>query len=145
MFRLDICFNVTFIQMLPNNGDPPQCALNECIHCDEDRSGPVFAAVAGRTRRASGLLSFILRPCAQLTILDHTDPCSCRPPPTPLSGRQSRNSGERCSSIISNLIMCTLFPNSSFGIAFMIFQILANQLGWFTIKNSFTRIGVFIP
>ena len=83
MFCLDVCLNVTFIQMLPNTGDPPQCALNECIQCDEDRSGPVFASVAGRTRRTSGLLSFIVRPCAQLTILDHTDPCSYRPPPTP--------------------------------------------------------------
>lgn len=36
--------------------------LNPCIQCDECRSGPIFQFVAGRTRRASGIVSNIARP-----------------------------------------------------------------------------------
>jgi hypothetical protein len=39
----------------------PDGALNDCLQCDEDRSGPVFKAVAGRTRRNSGIPSSIQR------------------------------------------------------------------------------------
>jgi hypothetical protein len=35
--------------------------LNDCLQCDEDRSGPVFKATAGRTRRNSGIRSSIPR------------------------------------------------------------------------------------
>jgi hypothetical protein len=35
--------------------------LNACLQCDEDRSGPVFKATAGRTRRNSGIHSSIPR------------------------------------------------------------------------------------
>ena len=31
----------------------PDGALNACIQCDEDQSGPIFKAIAGRTRRNS--------------------------------------------------------------------------------------------
>ncbi len=41
----------------------PDGALNPCLQCDEDESGPVFKAVAGRTRRNSGLPTAICRPC----------------------------------------------------------------------------------
>ncbi|TNE43085.1 MAG: hypothetical protein EP343_34325 [Deltaproteobacteria bacterium] len=37
--------------------------LNPCIQCDEDKSGPIFKAYAGRTRRNSGLASALCRPC----------------------------------------------------------------------------------
>lgn len=37
--------------------------LNPCIQCDEDKSGPVFKSIAGRTRRNSGLASALCRPC----------------------------------------------------------------------------------
>lgn len=47
----------------PNNGPPPSCSLNPCLECDEELAGPVFSAFAGRTRRRSGLLSEIVRPC----------------------------------------------------------------------------------
>lgn len=36
-------------------------SLNDCLQCDEDRSGPIFKAVAGRTRRNSGIHSSIER------------------------------------------------------------------------------------
>jgi len=46
-----------------NNGPAPACALNPCLQCDEDRAGPIFSSFGGRTRRRSGLLSEIVRPC----------------------------------------------------------------------------------
>lgn len=36
--------------------------LNECLQCDEDKSGPVFKYYSGRTRRNSGIRSEIDRP-----------------------------------------------------------------------------------
>jgi hypothetical protein len=48
--------------------------LNPCIQCDEDVSGPVFKAVAGRTRRNSGLASALCRPCESVYPLEHVYP-----------------------------------------------------------------------
>jgi hypothetical protein len=48
--------------------------LNPCLQCDEDRSGAVFKAIAGRTRRNSGLPSAICRPCSTVTPLVHVYP-----------------------------------------------------------------------
>jgi len=45
---------------------PPDCRLNSCLQCDEDRAGPNFKTFAGRTRRRSGLASAIQRPCASV-------------------------------------------------------------------------------
>jgi hypothetical protein len=45
--------------------------LNECLSCDERESGPVFKAVAGRTRRNTGIPSAICRPCAEVRRLSH--------------------------------------------------------------------------
>jgi hypothetical protein len=45
--------------------------LNDCLQCDEDRSGPVFKAVAGRTRRNSGIRSSIQRPDEQVSRVVH--------------------------------------------------------------------------
>ncbi len=52
----------------------PDGALNDCLQCDEDQSGPVFKAVAGRTRRNSGLASAICRPCASVRHVVHVYP-----------------------------------------------------------------------
>lgn len=52
----------------------PDGALNACLQCDEDQSGPVFKAVAGRTRRNSGLPSAICRPCASVRRVIHEYP-----------------------------------------------------------------------
>ena len=49
----------------------PDGSLNPCLQCDEDESGPVFKAVAGRTRRNTGLASTICRPCADVRPLEH--------------------------------------------------------------------------
>lgn len=49
----------------------PNGNLNACIQCDEDRSGNVFKAVAGRTRRNSGLATALCRPCDEVFPIDH--------------------------------------------------------------------------
>jgi hypothetical protein len=49
----------------------PDGTLNPCLQCDEDRSGPVFKAVAGRTRRNSGVPDAICRPCSQVPPIVH--------------------------------------------------------------------------
>lgn len=45
--------------------------LNPCLACDEYTSGPGFQYAAGRTRRASGLLSAINRAAAEIHSVDH--------------------------------------------------------------------------
>ncbi len=49
----------------------PDGTLNDCLQCDEDISGPVFKAVAGRTRRNSGLATALCRPCDEVRPLRH--------------------------------------------------------------------------
>ena len=44
---------------------------NRCLQCDEDRSGPVFKAIAGRTRRNSGIYSSIPRPAEEIAPVVH--------------------------------------------------------------------------
>ncbi|MFH1130589.1 MAG: hypothetical protein V1754_04595 [Pseudomonadota bacterium] len=46
-------------------------SLNECLLCDEEQSGPIFKAYAGRTRRNSGLASAICRPCDTVKPVPH--------------------------------------------------------------------------
>lgn len=46
-------------------------SLNACLQCDEDLSGPVFKALAGRTRRNSGLASALCRPCETVWRIAH--------------------------------------------------------------------------
>ena len=66
---LGICLR-SFLSGEPNN--QPDGTLNPCLACDEERSGPVFQAVAGRTRRRSGLPSAIGRDEGEVASLDHT-------------------------------------------------------------------------
>jgi hypothetical protein len=44
---------------------------NKCIQCDEDKSGPIFKAIAGRSRRNSGLPSALCRPCESVAHVVH--------------------------------------------------------------------------
>ncbi len=52
----------------------PDGSLNACIQCDEDKSGPIFKAVAGRTRRNSGLPAALCRPCNTVSRIIHDYP-----------------------------------------------------------------------
>jgi hypothetical protein len=45
--------------------------LNDCLACDEERSGPVFKAAAGRTRRNSGINSAIDREESEVYSIVH--------------------------------------------------------------------------
>jgi hypothetical protein len=54
---------------------PPTCKLNDCLQCDEDHAGPEFKRFAARTRRRSGLISAIQRPCGTVAQLKHV-PCA---------------------------------------------------------------------
>jgi hypothetical protein len=49
----------------------PDGAINDCLECDEVQSGPVFQAIAGRTRRNSGVPNAICRPCSEVQPLVH--------------------------------------------------------------------------
>ncbi len=49
----------------------PDGSLNDCIQCDEDNSGDVFKAVAGRTRRNTGLPAALCRPCYEALPVFH--------------------------------------------------------------------------
>ena len=66
------CFGVCMRSWM--SGEPstkPDGSLNDCLRCDEDRSGPVFKVVAGRTRRNSGIRSSIPRPNEQVAHVVH--------------------------------------------------------------------------
>ncbi len=58
----DDCFGICSA-MIAQENNISTGSLNSCLACDERRSGPIFKAVAGRTRRRSGLSSAIARPC----------------------------------------------------------------------------------
>mgnify|MGYP001190415668 CR=1 FL=1 len=49
-------------------------SLNECLECDEIKSGPVFKAIAGRTRRNTGIASSICRFCEEVQVVNHEYP-----------------------------------------------------------------------
>ena len=66
-----VCLGVC-VDNLGASYNQPDGTLNPCLQCDEDMSGPVFKAVAGRTRRNSGLPNAICRPCSQVQPLVHS-------------------------------------------------------------------------
>lgn len=45
--------------------------LSKCLQCDEKKSGPVFKAVAGRTRRNTGIANAICRFCDEVEVVTH--------------------------------------------------------------------------
>jgi hypothetical protein len=72
--RWSVCARTCWLAELlsrPLNGPPPTCTLSRCLQCDEDKSGPIFTKFAGRTRRSSGLLSAIVRPCGSIAQIQH--------------------------------------------------------------------------
>ncbi|CUG91846.1 membrane-associated protein, putative [Bodo saltans] len=66
----DICI-YDYIENVPNNLPPNSTNLNPCLQCDEDKSGPIFKVVAGRTRRDCGLASSINRPPQDIYEVTH--------------------------------------------------------------------------
>lgn len=49
-------------------------SLSPCLACDERESGPVFKAIAGRTRRNTGIASSICRKCEEVQPVEHDYP-----------------------------------------------------------------------
>lgn len=66
---LDVCLDA-----LDAPYHTPDGALNPCLQCDEDLSGPVFQAVAGRTRRNTGIPNALCRPCDTVWRIEHRIP-----------------------------------------------------------------------
>jgi len=77
-FTRDNCLDVCLANLnAPPNLNVSNCPLNDCINCNEEISGPIFKRIAGRTRRGSGLLSYIIRNCSELvTNVGPIDPCT---------------------------------------------------------------------
>jgi len=66
------CFRPCFASWICQEPfNEPDGSLNDCLACDEERSGPVFKYVAGRTRRNSGIQSAIDRPEDQVYPIVH--------------------------------------------------------------------------
>jgi uncharacterized protein YqkB len=96
----DVCVDFTF-EGHPNNGPPPICDIAPCLQCDEDYSGPLFKPVAARTRRRSGLLSKIARPCDDILLVNHKDPCSATSGTTEIEARTKQE--PKCLEIDNNV------------------------------------------
>jgi hypothetical protein len=58
--------------LLADPYNTPDGGLNACLQCDEDNRGAVFKAMAGRTRRNSGLATAICRPCDTVAPVIHS-------------------------------------------------------------------------
>ena len=72
---LNACLPLLTNPMPPNNEE--NCALNDCLQCDEDVSGPVFVELAGRSRRNSGIVSTnIARACDDTAEIRHDLSCN---------------------------------------------------------------------
>jgi len=63
----------------PGNGPAPECALNDCLVCNEETSAPIFDKFAGRNRRTSGLLSTVAFACGSIPNIIQ-DPCPITKP-----------------------------------------------------------------
>ena len=74
-FCLSVCAEFLFSGD-DNNGPGPECALAECLQCDETNSGAIFQQYAARSRRASGILTSIIRNCDEVVNLMQYDPCA---------------------------------------------------------------------
>merc|ERR1712080_274579 len=61
------CFEICLISYISGErNNKPDGSLNDCLQCDEDRSGPNFKYFSGRTRRNSGIISAIHRPANEV-------------------------------------------------------------------------------
>lgn len=66
------CLSICMLSWIEDEAPTRQDGvLNDCLQCDEDHSGPVFKATAGRTRRNSGIRSSIPRPDDEIAAVVH--------------------------------------------------------------------------
>jgi len=59
------------ISQIPLNEKPPECKLNACLACDDEKIAPFFNKFGGRGRRNSGLLSAIGRKSSEIASITH--------------------------------------------------------------------------
>lgn len=67
------CMSICMLSWI--SGEPrnkPDGSLNDCLQCDEDKSGPIFQRYAGRIRRSSGIDTDIKRPDEEVSHYNHT-------------------------------------------------------------------------
>lgn len=67
-FLLQLCI---WSWITGEDNNKPDGSLNDCLQCDEDKSGPNFKFFSGRTRRNSGIPSAIERPPEQVYNMEH--------------------------------------------------------------------------
>ena len=67
-FLLQLCI---WSWITGEDNNKPDGSLNDCLQCDEDKSGPNFKFFSGRTRRNSGIPSAIERPPEQFYDMEH--------------------------------------------------------------------------
>lgn len=66
------CMGVCIWSWITNEPfNKPDGSLNDCLQCDEDKSGPNFKYFSGRTRRNSGIPSAIHRPPETIYNMTH--------------------------------------------------------------------------
>ena len=65
------CFSTCIYHLFMNTPYSVNGELNDCIKCDEMKSGPVFKYEAGRNRRNSGIVSEIHRYNAEIYNITH--------------------------------------------------------------------------
>lgn len=87
-------------QGAPLNGEAPECKLDACIACNDEKQRNQFDKLAGATNYRIGLTSGIARPCDEYYPVVHK-PCggvfdgiTNAPTPTPV-----KNGSKKCSSI----------------------------------------------
>jgi len=67
------CFTTCMLAWVKGEeSNKPDGSLNDCLQCDETKSGPNFQRFAGRTRRNSGIYSSIDRDRSEIYHVDHT-------------------------------------------------------------------------
>mmetsp|Transcript_8929 Transcript_8929/g.14878 ORF Transcript_8929/g.14878 Transcript_8929/m.14878 type:complete len:377 (+) Transcript_8929:47-1177(+) len=66
------------------NGDPPECALNECLSCSEPHVSPEFDRIGGRSQAKSGITAEVARSCSDFYPVIH-DPCPGQTSPPSVS------------------------------------------------------------
>lgn len=115
----DLCIDFTF-EGHPNNGPPPACKIAPCLQCDEVNSGPYFKRFAARTRRRSGLLSKIARPCDAILIVNHTEPCPAKSGDSPLKSIQTEPTCQDIKGDLGPLRYAETTSNIFFDISFLL-------------------------
>jgi hypothetical protein len=99
----EFCFSQCLKQG-PFNGDPPECALNDCIACGEEISYE-FDRVSGRNQPKSGITEPIGRKCSEFYPVVH-DPCpGQKVPPSPSPTTTTSGGADQWGTAVALLVV----------------------------------------